>query len=143
MKTFREFVEGELFGWLSPRGRLYTCSRWGHTDLVLNAPELKSILSDQTLRRSAELKQAYDDAKDRMDAGGHPEWHSYDSMKDALKSDLTDEMYQKGFLRVASRGEDLHFEGKPDAIKNLYQKARDIAEERGGKAHFRPVNYLG
>lgn len=143
MRTFREFVEGELFGWLSPGGRLHRCDRWGHTDIVLNTPELKSLLSDRTLRRSVELKRVYDDAKERTAEGGHPEWHSYDMMKDALVHDLSDEMYERGFLRVATHGKDLYFEGTPNAIKNLYQKARDMAEERGGKAHFQPINYLG
>lgn len=142
MKTFREFIEGELFGWLSPRGRFHRCDRWGHLDLILKTPELRSMISDTSLERAADLERETDEANARVRDGRHPEWHSIEAMKDGVQGAMTDELYEKGFLRVASRKEDLHFEGTPNAIKNLYQKARDMAEERGGKAHFQPVNYL-
>jgi hypothetical protein len=49
-------------------------------------------------------------------------------------------MYKKGYLRVApERSDTVHFEGTPQAIASLYNKAKDMADQHDRKAEFQRV----
>ena len=121
MKNFREYIEREeeIFGWLSPSGRFYRCGMFGHSAVVLKDPELKKHLSKETLK--VVDQQIYEDEAD-------PE--------------ISNNMYKAGFLRVGSvptiLDSDIIFEGTPETIKNLYNKAKNMAEQYGRKATFSP-----
>lgn len=139
MRTFREFWNEEpLFGWLSPRGKLYPCESYGHFEVVLDTPELLALLPEATKRSIANMGRVRDRCAERSGRDEAPEWHEYEMFRDDVKTEVIDDMYRLGFLRVASQKEDLHFEGTPEAIRNLHQRATAMAEERWGKATFRP-----
>ena len=129
MKTFLEWMGGEVFGWLSPSGKLYPCGRFGHAELAMNTPDLKRHISQETLDEVEEAKMAAARGYDQDE-----------SMKEDAEAEISMDLYRSGFLRIGSWGFDITFEGTPKAIKNLYQKAKDIAEERGGKAVFEPMD---
>jgi hypothetical protein len=112
----------DLFGWLSPKGILYECGFEEHSNIALDNINIKKYLSDKTLQLAKRL----------------PPQESSVSM--AIANDL----YRVGFLRVGSdllhhTNFDVYFQGNPEAIKNLYNKARAMAENRGGKAIFSRV----
>lgn len=125
MKSFIEYLEEhdkrrpdeEIFGWLSPGGKFYSCGMFDHAIVALNKPELKKYISKQTLE--AVDKQVYGNEADR---------------------EISNDLYKAGCLRVGSNPADLNsdviFEGISEAVKNLYQKAKDIAEQYGRKASF-------
>jgi hypothetical protein len=45
-------------------------------------------------------------------------------------------MYKKGFLRVSNHGNEIYFEGTSNGISNLYNKAKEIADQNDAKALF-------
>lgn len=103
----------EVSGWLSPKGKLYRChSQFCHATLALKNPEIKIYLSEDSLKRYLDEK---------------------------IVDIIYDDLWRAGFLRVVaslSSSQDLYFEGTADAIRNLYHKARDLAEGLGTKAVF-------
>lgn len=119
MKTFLEWLvlspgRDEANGWLSPRGRFYTCrSAFGHSKLALDTPEIRVHISEETISRANEE--------------GDVEIIYWD-------------VWRAGFIRVSEGSNEMFFEGKSDAIRNLYHRAREIAEEMDLKAHFLPVD---
>lgn len=117
--NFREWLvlsEGEeqINGWLSPRGKFYRCrSVFCHSDLALRTPDLKVHIKDESVARANE---------------------EFDS--EIIYWDL----WRAGFLRVSEGVNEIFFEGKSEAIRNLYHRARDIAEDADLKVHFLPVD---
>ena len=75
-----------------------------------------------------------------MRTGEHPEWHHYDMLHDSIEEIVYDEMYKKGYLRVAQSQDVVYFEGSSNGIKNLYQKAKDLAESHGKTASFQKID---
>jgi len=119
MKTFLEWVGGEVFGWLSPSGKMYACGRFEHAETALKNPELKKHVGEETMGALADASE--------------------DEEKEDAEAEISLDMFRAGFLRVGSWGSNITFEGTSESIKNLYQKAKDIADERGGKAVFEPM----
>ena len=124
-KTLRPSIE--VYGWLSPRGHFYESERFGHIDQIGKHPELKKIIPefDEFIKAFEELDDPFESplaAKQKQ---------IYDTY-------IYNELFKKGCLRVASQGMVLYFDGKPEAIRNLFHKAKDLAEEFGMSAKFEP-----
>lgn len=136
------FGQPPLFGWLSPNGRLTTCGKYKHFEAIINTPELFDILSETTKKMIRGADSARKQCGERDAAGLAPEWHEYEMLLDDGKRLALDDIYINGFLRVASKDEDLHFEGTSEAIRNLHNKATQMSEERWGRAHFWPIGHL-
>lgn len=127
MIGFKKWLETsqaeEINGWLSPNGKLYTCnSPFCHGNLIIKTPELKKHVKEES------VKLAYDT--------GGAEYLYFD-------------MWKEGFLRVSSSSSwltgmdpEMYFEGTKEAIKNLYQKAKDIAENYQRKEVFTVANFI-
>lgn len=121
MKTFSKYLEGknqeDVFGWLSPSGKFYSCGMFDHAIVVLSSSELRKYLSKETLE--AVDKQIYGNEADKQ---------------------VSVDMYKSGFLRIgvnpADNDSPVYFEGTSEAIKNLYNKAKDLAEQQDRKASF-------
>jgi len=126
-----------IFGWLSPRGNFYEVDMYGHVEAIAQYPELKKLLPDldEELVNLQSIKQW---SLDQIDQGEHPEWHGYEMASDRVRYAILDTLYAQGCLRVGSSGSALHFEGRPQAIKSLYNKAKDLAEEYGMSPAFDP-----
>lgn len=104
----------EVNGWLSSNGKLYTCnSIFCHSPLVMKTPELLKHVSEDSIKLA-------------NDTGGVEYIYS--------------DMWRAGFLRISSNSSTMYFEGTKQSIKNLYQKAKDIAESYGRKEVFNITN---
>lgn len=128
MQSFKEYILSEIAGkekingWLGPNGKLYTCnSPFCHANLVLKTPELKKHVTEENIKLS-------------FDTGGVE--HIYF------------DMWKAGFLRISSSSSwsngiidpEMYFEGTVESFKNLYQKAKDVAETYGRKEVFVKAN---
>ena len=145
MKNFKHWLENNqtvLSGWLSPSGRFYECKRaiFDHLGVIENTPEIRNSLPDWFEKKIKQLNQSKETSKELMRNGEHPEWHSYDMLHDSIEEAVYDEMYKKGYLRVAQNQDVVYFEGSSNGIKNLYQKAKDLAESHGKTANFQKIN---
>jgi hypothetical protein len=115
LESFKEWLFSEeredIHGWLGPRGKFYRCGTpFCHSYLAMRDPELRVHLTDENI----ELSQESGDVE-------------------VLYWDL----WRAGFLRVAGYSSGIiYFEGYSDGIRNLYQKAKDLAEEYDMKAEF-------
>ncbi len=129
----------KIFGWLSPRGNFYQVDMFQHIEAVEKVPELKNLIPnfDDEVAALEHLRQW---SNDQIEAGEHPDWHTYEMASDDFKYSIIKSLYNAGCLRVGSSGSSIHFEGKSPAISNLYQKAKDLAEEHGMQAVFEPKN---
>ena len=128
----------EVFGWLSPKGNFYPARPMQHLDAVAQSPELKSLLPSFD-ERMAELKSREQESEDLIANDEHPEWHGYEMLKDDIEYGVMRNLYSQGCLRVGSVGSTMHFEGTANAIKNLYNKAINLAEEHEMAPKFEPI----
>lgn len=129
-----------LSGWLAPNGKFYECKRaiFDHLHVVETNAEIKRLMPswfEEKLKRLKNLQKELEKTEN------HPEWHSYDAMKDSIEISVYDEMYKKGFLRVASHSGEVYFEGTSSGISSLYNKAKDLAEQSDMKAVFMKVSF--
>lgn len=130
-----------IYGWLSPRGKFYSTEKqMGHLDLIENTPELRSLMPPEFEKKVNDLQKKRKEGEYAMSQGEHPEWHSYEILSDEIEIESYDEMYKRGYLRVATNRDVVGFEGTSLAIMNLYQKARDLAEHNGFEAHFQKIH---
>ena len=136
--AFSRTGRNEVFGWLTSRGNFYPANRFEHLESIGKYSELKNLVSDFD-EKWKELENAKEVRLGLVDKGQHPEWHGYELNRDTLENIVVRSLYLKGCLRVASVGKTMYFEGLPNAIKSLYQKARDLAEEYGMGTNFHPL----
>jgi len=116
-----------LSGWMSPSGRFYPCQRYmfDHLNVILTNPELENFMTPE-----------FKDALEKLNvAKGSDD----DNLHDTLEQIAYNQMYKKGYLRVAPEGNTVHFEGTPQSILNLYNKAKEIAYQHDKKAEFQRV----
>jgi hypothetical protein len=137
MESFKQWLEiqeatmtGTVSGWLAPSGRFYPCQRYmfDHLNVILTTPELKRFMTPE-----------FEDALKKLDGTGKvPEDH-YDNLHDAIEQMAYSQMYRRGYLRVAPEGNTVHFEGTSQGILNLFNKAKEIANQHDKKAEFQRV----
>jgi hypothetical protein len=145
MKNFKHWLENNqtiLSGWLSPSGKFYECKRriFDHLGVIENTPEIRKSMPDWFEKKINQLNQSKETSQELMRTGEHPEWHHYDMLHDSIEEIVYDEMYKKGYLRVAQSQDVVYFEGSSNGIKNLYQKAKDLAESHGKTASFQKID---
>lgn len=142
--TFRDLRRGlprtELYGWLSPRGKFISTNRaMNHLEAIKNNPELNALMPDDFKDSIAKLRHIEKNSEHAAETGEHPEWHRYEILSDQIEERAYDALYSRNYLRVATWRDEVHFEGTSNAIKNLYQKAKDLAEENGFDAKFQKI----
>lgn len=123
-----EIATKGLSGWLSPSGRFYPCQRYmfDHLNVILTNPELERFMTPE-----------FKDALEKLNVLKGSE---DDNLHDTLEQMAYSQMYKKGYLRVApERSDTVHFEGTPQAIASLYNKAKDMADQHDRKAEFQRV----
>lgn len=158
MKTFMQYIENwrnvssfqdfipnktpeKLFGWLSPKWVFYrTQKTFGHFDLIKNTPALFAIIPKDLQEKYKELEDSHKYSKMQIDKGEHPYWHTYEMLRDSLEINAYKALYKKGCLRVATHEDEVFFKGTSKAIRNLYNKAKDLAESYDLKAKFEKVS---
>ena len=144
MKNFKHWMENNhtiLSGWLAPSGKFYECKRkmFDHLGVIKDTPEIRNSLPDWFEEKIKELEISKETHQKQMRNGEHP-GDSYDMLHDSIEEAAYDEMYKRGYLRVAHQWDDVFFQGTSNGIKNLYQKAKDMTEEHGKKASFEKVS---
>ena len=123
--------DSNVTGWMTPSGKFLMCGMYMHLSQALDFPEIKQALGDWGEQSDARLTQVMAGCQDAIAHGEHPEWHSYEMASDSVQYKLREKLLKAGFLRVGTMGNSIHFEGKPHAIKNLFQKCKDFAEGHG------------
>jgi hypothetical protein len=120
-------MTGTLSGWLAPSGRFYPCQRYmfDHLNVILTNPELKRFMTPEL-----------EDTLKKLDVAGEDQ---HDHLHDTVEQLAYSQMYTRGYLRVAPEGDTVHFEGTPQGILNLFNKAKEIANQHDKKAEFQRV----
>jgi len=129
-----------LSGWLSPSGKFYQSDKvMDHFGLIQRTAELKRNMPPDFDAKILELERK-EISSQRAEEGEHPEWHWYEMLKYDIEQTAYNEMYKKGYLRVALSKQGMYFEGTPQGIKGSYQKAKDLADQYGLDAFFEKVS---
>ena len=133
-----------LFGWMLPNGSTIEVAAWEHLAAVEEHKELQKVLkSDYEVMRD-ELRSIEDGCREdaKREGNVNAEWHRYEMARDDVGNKIVRLLYAKGCLRIGTvshpQGDVLHFEGTPQAIKKLYRKCRDFAEDRNMQCSFDP-----
>ena len=98
-----------MYGWLTAKG-------FAETDLHqhLNAECVRQLIEgNKELDELEERADATDaSCQEAADAGEHPEWHWYEMAYDDYICAVVRTCYDAGFIRVGTRGDEIHFEYK-------------------------------
>jgi len=128
-----------ITGWMTPTGNFIECETYCHFAAILKHEELSDALELWGKTKELELTGHYQDCQDLINQGEHPEWHGYEMAEDDVKYEARIKLLRKGFLRVGTQSNTVHFEGKSYAIKKLFQKAKDFAENHDMDYEFEKV----
>ena len=131
----------EIFGWLTPAGKFIESKVWDHFKCIADNDDLKNLVPDYDVGES-NVESARQGCEALSDEGEHPEWHSYEIAQSGFEYNVVEAVYKAGGVRVGSSSGSMYFDGIPDAIKNLYQKCKDLAEGYDMNAVFQPRKIL-
>lgn len=126
-----------LAGWMTPARQFIECRFNEHLDVVRDpafykhAPKLQELFD--------RLKEIEESCMETAEQGEHPEWHIYEIAFDRARDKAWNILLSAGFLRIAESRGQLHFEGRPWAIKKMHQGCVDLAESYAADAVFLPI----
>jgi len=116
-----------IAGWITPRRNFFDCAPYEHIEAIGKYEELRKAVDDYD-ELSTELEAIRNGCQISEDEGDHPEWHvhEYEQIKtgDKMRKALLD----KGFVRVGSKGNTLHFECR-NISAQMIQFCKDFASE--------------
>ena len=119
-------------GWLTPSGDFISCSSYNHHNIVTD-PRIRQWIWEWA-EWLEDIESSEAGCKELKAEGEHPEWHNYEMACSSIGSKMCQAMKQRGFLRVGTMGDQLHFEGKPDAF--MMEAAKYLAEVTNKTAVF-------
>lgn len=124
-------------GWITPTKKFIKCGIYEHIETIINHIEfLQNNKMVQELQE--DVDNAHDICQSLVDHGDHGEWHHFEMTLDGAQDKIRNILLNEGYIRVGSWDNYMHFEGSPEAIKSLYQKCKDFAEDHGKQPKFEP-----
>lgn len=129
----------KITGWLAPTGEFIQCHLWRHIETVKSNPIFieKVPKIDKILKDLDEMEESCRETADREGAS-NAEWHCYEIMEDKARPEIWRLLLNYGFIRVGEVDGNLHFEGRPNHLKDKYQMCKDFADSYGAGAIFEP-----
>jgi len=94
----------EIYGWITPKGEFEECAKFGHFE----SPSVLALWESEGY--DDKLKGIKEDCENLINDNDHPEWHIYEMAKDDFLSELMDQLYELGYIRVGTQGMDMYFE---------------------------------
>ena len=132
-------VSKVLTGWITPSREFIPCDLFGHLAALLEHPELvKGVPQFDELWQGIENVKRGCAERGARDGDVHAEWHVVEYARDSATYEAMVALYDNGFVRVGTRATTLYFEGRPAALKGLYQFLKDFAENFDMGCVFEP-----
>lgn len=128
-------------GWMCPNGRIIECELYEHLQTILADTGVRKHLDfDRIEKRLKGVEESCQETTDRDGGSGtHAEWHRYEMAQNDASGDVYKLLIDNGYVRIGFFSDKtLHFEGRPEGLKPLIQKCKDLAEERGCDYKFEP-----
>lgn len=113
------------------------CKRYEHIEEVVRNP-IFGKLAPKVIDWCLEIEAAEESCQELSDRGEHGEWHSYEMTCDSVRPKIWNHLLNRGFIRVGEVNGKLHFEGRPNHLKQMHQKCLDLAEGYAAQAVFEP-----
>lgn len=107
-------------GWITPTRRVIECRDWEHLTVVAADAELVSLCPDMA-RLLSDLAKIEADCDELSENGEHPEWHNYEMAESEARREIWRKLLDAGCIRIGLRGDEPHFEGKPQALHDAAQ----------------------
>jgi len=117
------------FGWMTPRGKIIQCPKYGHLEALYNHPEVQKIHQIQDgLKELAELEESCQETADSL-GSTHAEWHIYEMACDSFRNETLKRLYNYGFIRIGTVSWHIEFEGKGAALGDKKTLLEDFVQE--------------
>ena len=126
-----------ITGWLAPDGEFIECPLYRHYKTLASNFKVKAISGVAEIL--ADLEYMENDCQKARDEGEHPEWHRYEVAESDAQYEIHRKVLDAGFIRVGENNGVIHFEGRPNHLKNKYQKCKDFANSYGADCVFDKV----
>lgn len=125
-----------ITGWIAPNGEFFKCAQYEHMASLAKREEFRLVSGVPEIL--ADLAAVEEDCQAAADDGEHPEWHRYEIAQSNASYDIYRKVLDAGFIRVGESRDSLHFEGRPNQLKNKHQVCKDFAESYGADCVFEP-----
>jgi hypothetical protein len=125
----------DIFGWVTPCRLFIETKSFQHFKLIGETPELLKLVPDYDKLQS-DIDDVEQGCMALADNGEHPEWHNYEIARSHANGEAIGSLYNSGAIRVGSANGTMYFEGTSEAIQNLYQFCKDLAENYGMAVKF-------
>lgn len=125
-----------MFGWLTPKGNFIECSLYEHLAVIMKNDEARRV--DKLAVLQSGLESVEEGCLELIARDEHPEWHCYEMACDDARYEVWKILMNEGFIRLGQNGDRIHFEGRPNILKNRMQACKDFAENRNCTAEFEP-----
>jgi hypothetical protein len=128
----------KITGWLTPIGEFIECKPWEHLSLMYNEKVRQRVPKIVSLQeRLEEMEKDFREVSER-EGSSNAEWHIYEIETDNARHEIWRLLLNEGFIRVGEVDGSIHFEGRPNHLKNKYQICKDFADSYGADAVFEP-----
>ena len=127
-----------MYGWIIKGNAFKETGMYNH--FSSKNDWIEDIVGDKWSDMQNELKGAADQCNELIEADEHPEWHTYEMLKDDLQFELYELMLDKGCVRVGTRygSKEIHFEARPEVLKSKHQFLVEFADTERMNPNFDP-----
>ncbi len=128
----------KVFGWITPTGRFVDCPAYNHLEIIEKDTELSSIPKVKELIQYLDgIRYDCQEISER-EGSWNAEWHVYTMACDENIPKIYEALLNAGSIRVGEWDNTLHFEGRPNVIKNRFDFCKNFAESYGAEYKFEP-----
>lgn len=118
------------YGWISPRGNVFGCDRYGHFEAIAEWADIKELLP-QVFGMLESLVFSRESCEESCAAGEHPSWHCYEMACDRQEPKIKAALLSAGFIRIGTSpyAKMVEAEGNPEAILSRMTTIKRILKE--------------
>lgn len=118
------------FGWITHAGDVVHCDKYAHLseEVLVISESIKGFKrwydSEYEIIKSAELG-----SQELIEKDEHPEWHHYEMLNDEFQSECLTKLYEAGWIRFGSYGNNYELEGFKHAFTNQADKIQTLKDD--------------
>ena len=123
-------------GWIAPDRTFIECRYYGHIQGIFDKIQ-EDLGLGHLLDHLEAVRQECQHLEDTQ-GSGNAEWHCLESAESNARFEIYNELLDRGYVRVGTSRNTIHFEGRPTVLEAKKIELQDFAQERDCNWEFEP-----